>query len=196
MNGRTCHGNGRTNPRAAGSRTFRRGAGWRTRWCGWLAGAVLGACLLTAGEAGAYQQVSGTEGEWIDFYYNLPTFPHEGRSVNPGYKAVRYKIYTEDNTATNSEVSFDCDTDEDWDYFGLNGFYYTLTSNNNYSKTADFSISTCDDEFEESNETFWLYLKEPEVIPADSTTDTWETHGGSHHVPSSISFHVTIVDND
>jgi len=111
---------------------------------------------------------------------------------------VRYKLYTEDGGgdggATEADASSDCKSSEDMDYFGFDGFCYTLTSNNNYNKTVDLGLSTCDDEFEESNETFWLDLKHPEVIRGDS--DEWQSHSGNSHVPAEISVLVSIVDND
>ena len=102
----------------------------RKRRCGWLAGAMLGACLLGAGEAGAQSltqmgEAGAVEGSGIQIRYNLPSFPHEQRLTHSGYSGVRYKLYTSDGTATGQLnvplFASDADIDEDTDYIGVAG---------------------------------------------------------------------------
>jgi len=164
---------------------------------------MLGMCLLGTGETKAqssvqYGEAGAVEGTGISINYNLPSFPHEQRLTHPGYSGVRYKLYTTDGTATGQLnvplFPTDGDINEDTDYIGVSGWPWTLQSNGNYSKTLVLTYNTRDDDRPEDDENFFLSLKEPEVLPAGSTT--WESHGGSHHVPLEIKFVMNIHDND
>ena len=186
--GAAVAGRGRRNGRTGDAR----GSTARTL-TGLLGGAILGACLIGGG-AHAYQQFSGTEGSWIDIRHSLPSFPHEARRHSPGYTAVRYTLCTKDGTAKGAPWSWGGDVDPEADYIGVCGFKRTLKSNNNYHKQLIVKWNTREDDRAEGDEYFWLYLTDPEVMRPGS--NTWQSHGGSHHVPSRITIQVTIRDDD
>lgn len=175
-----------------GARRGVRGTGWPP-CCG--GGAILAACLLAAGGAHAYTSYSATEGNAISVSQPLPTFPHEARRVSQGYSAVRYTICTEDGSATGATwVPFRTDYPEGTDYLRFCGYKWQLNSTNNYSKQIKIQWNTREDDDKEGDEYFWLYLKDPEVKRPGS--NTWQSHGGSHHVPSTIKIQMVITDDD
>ena len=197
MNGRTSGGGGAGVPGVARAGVRSGGGPARTGLGGLLGGAVLGACLIGAGGAQAYEQFSGTEGGQIEIRYSLPTFPHEARRHSPGYSGVRYNFCTKDGTATGApwaQLFGGGDVDPEADYIRACGFKWTLKSNNNYNKQLILKYNTRHDDRAEGNEYFWLYLTQPEVRRPGS--DVWQSHGGSHHVPSRIAIQLTIEDND
>ena len=162
---------------------------------GLLAGAALGACAMGSGGAAAYQQVSGTEGDAIAIDYSLPSMPHEMMRHHRGYSGVRYKLCTRDGTAKGAPWRLDGgEIDPEADYIGLCGVTWTLTSSNNYSKQLVLDWNTREDDRAEGDEYFWLDLTDPEVMRPGS--GTWESHGGSHHVPLKITFQLIIRDDD
>lgn len=183
MNARNCRGGG-ADPR--GPARLRKGL------AGLLGGAVLGAGLAGAGVTHAADSFSAEEGDRISVSYSLPAFPHEARRVNPGYAGVRYSLCTSGGTATGAPSSGDVDPEAD--YTGMCGIVRELQSNGNYSKQLKLELNTTEDDRAEEDEYFWLKLTDPDVRRPGSST--LSAHGGSHHVPLTVSIEMKIEDDD
>ena len=159
---------------------------------------IAGMLFFAASSAFAYSQVRVMEGESGSYRVKLPTFPHEARRRSKGYEAVRYRICTEDGSAKGgySASFFGSNYPEGTDYpkFCPTGWKVTFTSAGRYSKYLDLTPSTVEDSEKEGEEDYWIKLTNPEVIPGGGSS--WQSHSGSHHIPSTIKVQVIIVDDD
>ena len=184
------------NARGAARRKGGPGNGRRGPWTGLaalLSGVILGACLVASGEAHAYTSYRFSEGDRWEIKQNLPSFPHEARRYATGYSGVQYILCTSDGTATGGPFSFTAPAGTD--YFGeCNGNYYTLKSTGRFNKQINLNWFTIEDTVQEGDEYFWIKLDSPRVKKWGS--NTWQSHSGSTHVPSSITIQVIIVDDD
>ena len=86
------------------------------------------------------------------------------------------------------------EVDPEADYIGICGLKWELKSNGNYSKQFVVKWNTREDDRVEGDEDFWLKLTDPEVLRPGK--NAWQSHGGSHHVPLTIKFRLTIRDDD
>ncbi|MDE0279066.1 MAG: hypothetical protein OYH76_24485 [Defluviicoccus sp.] len=107
---------------------------------------------------------------------------------------MRYKLCTEDGTAKGAPWSWGGEVDPEADYIGICGLKWELKSNGNYSKQFVVKWNTREDDRVEGDEDFWLKLTDPEVLRPGKSA--WQSHGGSHHVPLTIKFRLTIRDDD
>ncbi len=171
------------------------GAGTASRFRLGVAGGLLGACLIASGSAAAFQRIEVAEGEWVVISYTLPSLPHEARRLSQGYAGVRYSICIKDGTATGLRFSGfqPIERGREPDYMGLCGTPFALESLGPFTKRLRLYVPTWDDDRREGDESFMIELTNPEVRRPGGD---WVRHGGSHHVPSRLSFRVVIRDND
>jgi len=162
-----------------------------------IGGLVLGVGVLASGAADAYwaKTVRVTEGERAVISYALPAFPHEARRYSQGYEGVRYSICFKDGTATSFRFTgFDSmERNPEADYLSLCGIALPFESPGRFAKRIGIHVPTFDDSRQEGDEDFTVELTNPEVKRPGRD---WASHGGSHHIPSRISFRVIIEDND
>lgn len=189
------------NARCSARRKVRTGGGpgnaGRGPWHGLaalLGVVVLGACLFATGEAHAYTSYRFSEGDKWQIKQSLPSFPHEARRFARGYAAVKYKLCTSDGTATGYISSWWYNPPAGTDYIGNCSGDHILDSFSRFDKQINLAWYTVEDTVKEGDEYFWINLTNPRVKNWGSTT--WQSHSGSHHIPSSITIQVVIVDDD
>jgi len=162
-----------------------------------IGGLVLGVGVIASSAADAYwaKTVRVTEGDNAVISYALPSFPHEARRYSQGYEGVRYSICFKDGTATSFKFSgfHSIELNPEADYFSLCGIAIPFESLGRFAKRIRLHVPTYDDSRQEGDENFTVELTNPEVKRSGRD---WAPHGGSHHIPSRISFRVIIEDND
>lgn len=172
------------------------------RITGILWAAVFAIFLFASDEALAYEQFRVGEGSWEKMTVNLPSYPHEARRFqNAGYDGVRYKFCLSDGTAKGVDWSVIAanffskkNVTKGKDYIRICDLVATAKSGGRFSKWFEFTATSFEDKEKESDEYYWIYLSSPEVKRPGSST--WESHSGSHHVPSTIRIQVIIEANN
>jgi len=156
---------------------------------------LLGACLLAGGNASA-EEFSGTEGSRIEGRVWLPIPRWAQQQIHSGWTSVRYKVCTEDGTATGATFGGGS-VDPEADYLGVCELKMTFTrSDTPFKHYLDVSWPTADDDRPEGDEYFEVKFTDPEVIEWPGTS-RWQPYGGwGMQLPWTITLKLTIKDND